>query len=116
MNFPQMRQCAAGALLFAAMLCVAPTYSWAQTPAGSSRRILVKTAVVYPSLARSMMLRGSVKVEAKVAANGTVKSVEVKGGHPMLAQSAMSAVRQWKFEPADRETREQIEIRFDPDH
>jgi hypothetical protein len=42
----------------------------------------------------------------QVAANGTVKAVDVRGGHPILAESAISAVRQWKFEPASHETRE----------
>jgi TonB family protein len=60
------------------------------------------------------MIRGVVKVEAEVAQDGTVKSVEVKGGHPILAQSTVSAVRQWKFEPAPHESRELIEVRFDP--
>lgn len=61
-----------------------------------------------------MNIRGLVKVEALVSPNGTVKSVLVKGGHPMLAQSAVTAVGHWKFEPAAHETKEQIEIKFDP--
>jgi len=48
-----------------------------------------------------------------VAANGSVKSVEVKGGHPLLAQSAQNAVREWKWEPAAHETREPLEIKFE---
>lgn len=61
-----------------------------------------------------MNIRGLVKVEVLVSPNGTVKSVLVKGGHPMLAQSAVTAVGHWKFEPAAHETKEQIEIKFDP--
>jgi TonB family protein len=75
---------------------------------------LVKTPAVYPTLAQSMNIRGIVKVEAQVAPNGTVKTVVVKGGHPMLAQSAVTAVGHWKFEPGLRETKELIEIKFDP--
>jgi len=62
-----------------------------------------------------MNIHGVAKVEAVVAPNGTVKSVVVKGGHPMLAQSAVTAVGHWKFEPAAHETKELIEIRFDPE-
>lgn len=61
-----------------------------------------------------MNIRGIVKVEAQVAPNGTVKTVVVKGGHPMLAQSAVTAVGHRKFEPGPRETKELIEIKFDP--
>jgi hypothetical protein len=43
-----------------------------------------------------------------------VKSVDVKGGHPILTQSAVTAVGHWKFEPASHETKELVEIKFDP--
>ena len=61
-----------------------------------------------------MNIRGLVRVEVLVSPDGTVKSVLVKGGHPMLAQSAVTAVGHWRFEPAAHETKEQIEIKFDP--
>jgi TonB family protein len=61
-----------------------------------------------------MNIRGVAKVEAQVAPNGTVKSVEVKGGHPILVQAAVTAVGHWKFEPAAHETKETVEIKFDP--
>jgi len=78
------------------------------------RKILTRVAPQYPSLARSMNIRGTVRVVALVAPNGTVKSLEVKGGHPVLAEAAQNALRQWKFEPASHETYEIIEIRFAP--
>ena len=77
--------------------------------------MLVKTTAIYPSLARSMNIRGNVRLEAQVAPNGTVKGVDVKGGHPILVQSAVTAVGHWKFEPAAHETKELIEIKFDPE-
>lgn len=61
-----------------------------------------------------MNIQGSVKVEVVVAANGTVKSVAIKGGHPLLAQAAQNAIREWKWEPSPRETVEPIEIKFRP--
>jgi TonB family protein len=62
-----------------------------------------------------MHISGNVKLEVSVAPNGTVKSINVKGGHPVLTQSAVTAVGHWKFEPAPKETTELIEIRFDPE-
>lgn len=53
-------------------------------------------------------------MDAVVGSDGVVNSVEVKGGHPVLVQSATDAVRRWKWEPAPRESRESIEVRFDP--
>jgi hypothetical protein len=40
--------------------------------------------------------------------------VEVKGGHPVLAQAAAVAVNRWKWERASRETKEPVEITFPP--
>lgn len=88
--------------------------SFAGQSADGDRKILVKTAPIYPTLARSMNIRGVVKLEAVVLPNGVVKSVEVKGGHPLLTQSAVTAVGHWKFEPASHETRELIQIEFGP--
>ena len=61
-----------------------------------------------------MNLRGNVKAEAVVEPNGVVKSVEVRGGHPVLVRAAQDAIYKWKWVPATRETREPIEVRFDP--
>jgi outer membrane biosynthesis protein TonB len=55
-----------------------------------------------------------VKVEALVAADGSVKGVDVKGGHPVLAQAAMNAVRRWKWEVAAHESHEVVELKFSP--
>jgi hypothetical protein len=43
-----------------------------------------------------------------------VKSVEVKGGHPVLVRAAQDAIYKWKWAPASHETREAIEVKFDP--
>jgi TonB family protein len=61
-----------------------------------------------------MGIQGNVRAVALVSPNGTVKSVEVKGGHPLLAEAAQKALRQWKFENTPHETYEIIEIRFAP--
>ncbi len=82
---------------------------------GSVRKLIARTAARYPELARSMALQGVVKVDALVAPDGTVKSVEIKGGHPVLAQAAANTVRAWKWEPVARESHELVEVRFSPE-
>lgn len=94
---------------------VGPIESSAQDAQGdSNRKVVNRIEPAYPEVARSMGIRGSVRVEALVAPNGTVKSLEVKGGHPVLARAAADAVRKWKWAPATRETKEPIIIKFDP--
>jgi TonB family protein len=61
-----------------------------------------------------MKLSGTVKLEVLVQPNGSVKAAQVKGGNPLLAQSAQNAVRSWKWEKADRQTTEQVECYFSP--
>jgi TonB family protein len=78
------------------------------------RKILIRITPQYPSLAHSMHIQGSVKTDVLVAPDGTVISVEVKGGHPLLAQSAQNALRGWKWEPAPHQTHEIVELRFTP--
>jgi TonB family protein len=100
------------ALLLAAFLVLAPIHGKAQEASEGSRRIVTKVAPTYPAVAHRMQIQGIVKVAAVVAPNGSVKSVEVKGGHPMLAQAAQEAVREWKWESSPKETREVVEIKF----
>jgi TonB family protein len=80
----------------------------------SKRKVVNKVSPEYPALARTMNLRGTVKVEALVSTNGTAKTVEVKGGHPVLAQAALYAVRKWKWESSPHESTEIIEVTFNP--
>jgi len=100
--------------VIASILTFAPGRGSAQESSDGARKVVAKVTPQYPTLARTMNIVGSVRVEVLVAPNGSVKSVEVKGGHPLLAQSAQNALRQWKWEPAPRETHESVELRFNP--
>jgi outer membrane biosynthesis protein TonB len=85
----------------------------AQEAAEASRKVVTKTLPQYPGLARPLRIQGNVRADVLVAPNGKVKS-EVKGGHPLLVQSAEDALRQWKWEPASHETHEIVELKFTP--
>src|SRR5579863_6758078 len=101
-----------GVVFLTILLAFIPTYLRAQESAGGARKVVTRLAPNYPTVAYKMEIQGSVKVEAMVSPNATVKTVQVKGGHPMLAQAAQDAVRGWKWEPSPRETRELVEIKF----
>jgi len=77
-----------------------------------TRKVIVKTAPSYPELARRMHLAGKVKVEVVIAANGTVKSATLAGGNPVFEKSAIEAVKQWKFESAQADTKAVIVLEF----
>ncbi len=79
-----------------------------------SRKPKTKVAAVYPDVARRMGVSGTVKLSVVVAPNGTVKSSKVIGGHPVLVNAAMDAMKQWKFESAPTESSGIVEFKFQP--
>jgi TonB family protein len=96
-------------------LLVYPSSSLAQQgQAEPTRKIVSRVLPNYPQMARTMNIKGSVKAEAVVRPDGQVKSVDVKGGHPILVRAAQDAIYRWRWEPSAHETREPIEVRFDP--
>jgi protein TonB len=59
-----------------------------------------KVTPVYPTSAFPYRLSGSVVMTATVDQTGRVQNLKVVSGHPILAQAAMSAVREWKYAPS----------------
>lgn len=80
----------------------------------SNRKVINRVLPAYPRLAREVNLTGTVRLAVLVGGNGTVKSVEVKGGSPVLVQSAEYALRSWRWEKSDHETTELVEFNFKP--
>lgn len=54
---------------------------------------------VYPPAAQAAQVAGAVVLEATVNKSGRVEGVRVVNGHPMLQTAAVSAVKQWTYEP-----------------
>ncbi len=61
-----------------------------------------------------MGISGTVRLAIVIAPNGTVKNTTAVGGHPLLLNAAMDAVKKWKFEPASAVSTETVEIKFVP--
>jgi len=73
----------------------------------------------YPLTARAQRQTGQVMLAVSVNALGRVDQLRVvaSSGHPLLDQAALSAVRQWRFKPAEKSgqpvaTTVQVPIRF----
>ena len=82
--------------------------------AQEGRKVLRNPTPSYPALAKRMNLSGVVKIRAVVAADGTVKQVEVVGGDPVCAQAATEAVKDWRYAQGKTDTRVELEFRFHP--
>jgi protein TonB len=53
----------------------------------------------YPAIAKSARIQGAVVLQAEISKQGTIENLRVISGHPMLVQSALDAVKQWRYKP-----------------
>jgi TonB family protein len=104
-----------GSLITVAVLALTTSVMSAQNsaPAAPERKIASRVAPTYPDLARKMHIHGTVRVEAVVRPNGSVKSTRVLGGNPVLVDAALDAVGKWKFEAGQNETTEVVQLAFE---
>ena len=103
-----------GRFLLCALMLATPLVRAQQGISENARRVTNRVVPPHPELARAMNVKGIVKLEVSVAPNGTINSVKLIGGHPVLAQAAERAVLKWRWEPSGRESTEAIELRFEP--
>ncbi len=62
-------------------------------------KLVNKVQPVYPPLARQTRISGTVRLHALISKSGSVESLEVISGHPLLVRAAMDAVQQWRYQP-----------------
>ncbi len=53
----------------------------------------------YPAIAKTAHISGTVTLHAIIGKDGTVQDLKYVSGPPLLMQSAMEAVRQWRYRP-----------------
>lgn len=101
-----LKQCIGAAIL----LCAAAASASAQ----EGRKVIAKPTPRYPEIAKHLKLVGTVKVEIVIGPDGKVKSTNVVGGHPVLINAALEALKEWKYEPAKTETAATLTFDFHP--
>jgi TonB family protein len=89
-------------------------------PPGSQRisggQVIHRVEPVYPAEARQQRLEGTVILSATVVEDGTVRNVKVVEGAAALSQSAVDAVKQWRYTPfelAGRAVKNEITVSVD---
>jgi periplasmic protein TonB len=65
----------------------------------SGGQLVHRVPPVYPAQARVQRLEGKVILAAVIMEDGTLRDVKVIDGQPLLAQSAMEAVKHWRYKP-----------------
>lgn len=62
-------------------------------------RLIGRVDPIYPTLAKQTHLQGVVVIDAILDEQGNVVEAKIVSGPPLLIQSALDAVKRWKYEP-----------------
>lgn len=65
----------------------------------SAGRLTDRVEPKYPLIAQQARIEGAVVLSAVISRQGTIKNLQLISGHPMLVQSALTAVAQWQYRP-----------------
>ena len=68
-------------------------------PEKAELNLVTRVTPVYPPLAKAVGIRAVVHLDILIDETGAVRDVKVISGHPMVASSAMEAIKQWKYKP-----------------
>jgi TonB family protein len=67
---------------------------------GEARKAVVKKIEPeYPAMARQVRMSGQVQVDVLIDLSGNVETVKVLKGNSLLSNSAVTALKKWKFTP-----------------
>ena len=61
--------------------------------------LIRKVLPIYPPLARSTRVQGTVEFTALISKEGNVENLQLVHGHPLLIRAAREAVLQWRYRP-----------------
>jgi TonB family protein len=76
------------------------------------RKIVQKVQPTYPAEAKKSGIEGAVVLDVLITAAGDVTDVKVVKGPEELREAASAAVRQWKYEAGNADTRATLTIRY----
>ena len=62
-------------------------------------RLIHMVQPVYPPIAKTAHIEGTVELSAVIGTDGHVRDLNVISGHPLLRKAALDAVRQWIYKP-----------------
>ena len=65
----------------------------------AERLVIYNPAPQYPQMARIAHITGDVVLKITIDRTGQVRDIAATEGHPILIQSSIDAVKQWKYRP-----------------
>jgi TonB family protein len=64
-----------------------------------ANNLIKKVTPLYPPLAKQARIQGTVQFTALIGTDGSIQSLQLVSGHPLLVESAQDAVKQWMYKP-----------------
>ena len=65
----------------------------------SEAQLINKVVPTYPIPAQRTGIQGDVKLHAIISRDGSIQSLSLISGHPLLTRAAVEAVEQWRYRP-----------------
>jgi len=84
---------------FTPLVTSGPVLRWAVPP-------------VYPPTLKAAGIEGNVTLRVTIGKDGSVSDVENWAGDPQLAQAAIEAVRQWRYQPREKAVTTNVSLVF----
>jgi TonB family protein len=90
-------------------------------PGVAEANLLTRIDPIYPALSRAARVEATVILDVTIDKEGKVTNLKMVSGHPLLNETAMEAVRQWRYsphlrngQPADAITSVTLDFRLTP--
>ncbi|HKN61823.1 MAG TPA: energy transducer TonB [Candidatus Acidoferrales bacterium] len=78
------------------------------------RKLVTRVEPDYPPVLRMRQIGGTVRLEVTISPKGNVENAKVLGGNPILVESAVAAVKKWKYASAATSTTTTVSLDFNP--
>jgi TonB family protein len=89
------------------------TLAIGDTGINAQRRLITRVEPEYPETLKRLSIGGTVRLQVTISAKGNVENVELLGGNPILAESAISAVKKWVYATGHSRSVAEESILFD---
>ncbi len=81
---------------------------------GAGRKLISFVDPEYPETLKNLRIGGLVRLRVTVSASGRVENVQLLGGNPILAESAITAVKSWVYAAARSPSTTEVSVPFNP--
>lgn len=76
------------------------------------RKLMVRIEPDYPETLKQLNIGGTVRLRISISAKGNVEYVELLGGNPILAETAIAAVKKWIYAAGRSSTVSEVSFSF----